>query len=87
MWCRVEQKSNEDFEEELTEDIRGECGKHGPIEHCKVDKNSLGMVWLKFVDAASCNKAISSLNQRWFAGRQIYASAYVEAQYNQKFGL
>jgi hypothetical protein len=34
-------KADEDFEEELQEDVKGECEKYGKITHVKVDKNSL----------------------------------------------
>ena len=42
MFAPEEAKADEDFEEEMKEDIAGECAKYGRIEHVKVDKVRLG---------------------------------------------
>ena len=38
MFAPEDAKADEDFEEEMKEDIGGECAKYGRIEHVKVDK-------------------------------------------------
>ena len=38
MFAPEDAKADEDFEEELSEDVRGECEKFGKIVHIKVDK-------------------------------------------------
>ena len=40
MFAPEDAKADEDFEEEMKEDISGECAKYGRIEHVKVDKVS-----------------------------------------------
>ena len=46
MFAPEDAKADEDFEEEMKEDITGECAKFGRIEHVKVDKVCMVSVYL-----------------------------------------
>jgi RNA-binding protein 39 len=57
MFAPEDAKADEDFEEEMKEDITGECAKFGRIEHVKVDKVCMASLpWPKFhtLRAACC---------------------------------
>lgn len=66
------------FDQEIKEDVREECSKFGHVRHVFVEKNSAGHVYIRFADVSSAQKALNSLNHRWFAGKMITAEYYPE---------
>jgi RNA-binding protein 39 len=72
---------------DIAEDVKDECGKHGAVAHCHVDKDSEGFVYLKFAEVKGAERAQAALHSRWFAGRMIAAEYQFTAVYNKHFGL
>ncbi|KAI7845041.1 hypothetical protein COHA_001407 [Chlorella ohadii] len=81
------EESEPNWDQEIGEDVRGECSKYGPVEHVYVDRNSRGFVYVKFSAVQSAAAAQKSLHGRWFAARQIAADFQFGPIYNQHFGL
>ena len=46
--------------------------------HRQVDKNSKGVVYLRYDSVESASKCVGALSGRWFAGKQI-AAEYLPA--------
>ncbi|KAL4146798.1 hypothetical protein PRNP1_010554 [Phytophthora ramorum] len=63
------------FLDELEDDMRAECGKHGAVEHVQIVAD--GSVVVRFVELETAVACLKVMNGRWFAGRQI------EAQFDQ----
>uniref|UniRef100_H3HEE0 RRM domain-containing protein n=1 Tax=Phytophthora ramorum TaxID=164328 RepID=H3HEE0_PHYRM len=63
------------FLDELEDDMRAECGKHGAVEHVQIVAD--GSVVVRFVELKTAVVCLKVMNGRWFAGRQI------EAQFDQ----
>ncbi|KAL4168144.1 hypothetical protein KRP22_011547 [Phytophthora ramorum] len=63
------------FLDELEDDMRAECGKHGAVEHVQIVAD--GSVVVRFVELKTAVACLKVMNGRWFAGRQI------EAQFDQ----
>lgn len=79
------QETEEDWDKEIKDDVKEECGKFGNILHIFVDKTSAGHVWLKFSTVTAAQAALSSLDKRWFAGQMISAEFIDEKEYTAKF--
>jgi len=73
--------------QELEADIKDECSQYGQILHVNVNDDSLGEVFLKFDSVSAGERALKSLNGRWFGGKQITATFVPEAIYNARFSL
>jgi len=73
------------FEAEMTADVKEEASKFGDLTHIFVDVHSEGCIYLRYTTIASAAKALSALNGRWFAGRQVSASFMPEVEYAKKF--
>ncbi|KAG7385199.1 HIV Tat-specific factor 1 [Phytophthora pseudosyringae] len=59
------------FVDELEQDMRSECGKHGAVDHVQIVADGSAIVRFGGINAAiACLKV---MNGRWFAGRQIEA--------------
>ena len=41
--CR---ETADNWDAEIAEDVGGECGKYGPVEHVHVDRDSRGFVYV-----------------------------------------
>jgi len=80
-------ETEEDWHLDIAEDVKEECGKHGPVDHIFVDKDSRGFVYLKFATTQGSMAAQQALNARWFARRMIAAEFQFVAVYNTHFGL
>ncbi|KAI7888434.1 uncharacterized protein EV154DRAFT_517904 [Mucor mucedo] len=76
------EETEPDWVSDLESDIKIECERYGPVEHIKVNADSMGEVFLKFDTVESAEKAINALNGRWFGGKQITASYVSEAIFN-----
>ncbi|KAJ2496762.1 splicing factor [Coemansia sp. RSA 1972] len=67
-----EEETEDNWREELGQDVRGECDKFGAISRVFVDNNPCD-IYVEFTDASSALYAQQSMNGRWFGGRQITA--------------
>ncbi|XP_076937892.1 uncharacterized protein LOC143605786 isoform X2 [Bidens hawaiensis] len=74
-----------DFDLDIKEDVQSECSKHGQLRHIYVEKNSAGLVYLRFENTQSAVAAQRALHGRWFAGKMITASFMVPQSYEAKF--
>ncbi|KAI9260643.1 hypothetical protein BDA99DRAFT_439455 [Phascolomyces articulosus] len=81
------EETEPDWVEDLQADVKQECMQFGEVEHILVNANSLGEVYLKFNTVEAGQKALTSLNGRWFGGKQITAVFVPEAIYDAKFSL
>ncbi|KAI9493809.1 hypothetical protein BDB00DRAFT_872052 [Zychaea mexicana] len=82
-----EEETEPDWVQDLTADVKQECLQYGEVEHIHVNPDSLGEVYLKFNSVEAGEKALGSLNGRWFGGKQVTAVFVPEAIYNAKFSL
>ncbi|KAF1779228.1 Nucleotide-binding alpha-beta plait domain [Phytophthora cactorum] len=63
--------SDAGFFDELEEDIRSECSKHGAVERVQIVAD--GSVVVRFAELNAAIACLKVMNGRWFAGRQIEA--------------
>ncbi|XP_071112882.1 17S U2 SnRNP complex component HTATSF1-like [Haliotis cracherodii] len=62
---------------ELRDDVRLEAAKFGEVKKVTVfDRNSDGVISVKYKEAEEADKCIAGLNGRWFAQQRIIASAW-----------
>lgn len=67
---------------DIKEDVMEECGKHGEVEHCLIEKTKPGgMVFVKLRSVDAAAKTAQSLNGRFFAGRMITVTFLEPAMY------
>jgi len=78
-------ESEPDFDLDIKEDVEEEANKFGALKHIFVDKNSLGMVYVRYNDIEGAKKLVSAFNGRWFASRQISADFVPDTTYLMKF--
>ncbi|KAG6587151.1 HIV Tat-specific factor 1 [Phytophthora cinnamomi] len=74
IWDPIE-GSDAEFFDELEDDMRSECCKHGAVEHVQIIAD--GSVVVRFAELNAAIACLKVMNGRWFAGRQI------EAQFDQ----
>ncbi|XP_078440052.1 splicing factor, CC1-like protein isoform X2 [Wolffia australiana] len=74
-----------DFDLDIKEDVQEECSKFGALKHIFVDKNTAGLVYLRFETALAAVSAQRALHGRWFAGKMITASFMLPHAYLAKF--
>lgn len=74
-----------DFDVDIKEDVEEEASKFGPLKHIFVDKNSMGIVYVRYNDIEAAKKLVSAFNGRWFASRQIAADFVPDTTYLAKF--
>ncbi|KAL3657196.1 hypothetical protein V7S43_017856 [Phytophthora oleae] len=70
IWDPLE-ASDAGFFDELEEDMRSECGKHGAVERVQIVAD--GSVVVRFAELNAAIACLKVMNGRWFAGRQIEA--------------
>lgn len=75
------------WEYAITDEVRDECTRFGPITHISVAKSKDGQVWIKFATIQSAQSAINELNGRWFGGRQIKAVFVDQGEYHRRFSI
>uniref|UniRef100_A0A7S0BFV5 RRM domain-containing protein n=1 Tax=Rhodosorus marinus TaxID=101924 RepID=A0A7S0BFV5_9RHOD len=81
-----QEETEPDFHVQVADDVRDECmEKFGPLKHLIVDKNSAGIVYLKFDQLPHAVAAKASLSGRFFAGKQVIAEFIAEPIYQQRF--
>eukprot|EP00479_Gromia_sphaerica_P011585 TRINITY_DN577_c0_g1_i2.p1 TRINITY_DN577_c0_g1~~TRINITY_DN577_c0_g1_i2.p1 ORF type:complete len:224 (-),score=42.79 TRINITY_DN577_c0_g1_i2:222-893(-) len=78
-------ESEADWELDIQEDVEEECSKFGKVLHVHVDKNTEGHVFMKFDTPAGAQTAVSALNGRWFAQKQIIAGVISKDLYEKRF--
>ena len=76
-----DETNDKDFFDDLKEDVKEECGKHGTVLDAKIDRRTAGFVYMRFADVEAAGRCVASLNGRWFAGKQISAEYIPEAKY------
>lgn len=78
-------ETDPDFDMDIKEDVEEEAAKFGALKHIFVDKNSAGMVYVRYNDIEGARQLVSAFNGRWFASRQISADYVPDATYLMKF--
>eukprot|EP00899_Mesostigma_viride_P003527 jgi/Mesvir1/13175/Mv06138-RA.1 len=79
----------EGVDDELEEEVKEECGKHGAIErvviHMATDATGKQFVkiFVLFVDTRGAATGVQALQGRWFGGKKIQASLYDEARFQR----
>lgn len=79
-----EEETEPGWENEIEDEVGGECSNYGKILNIVVNKNSKGNVYIKYADITSSQAAVKALNGRFFAGKQITASFVIDALFPQK---
>lgn len=73
------------FELELGAEVRDECAKeYGTVVHVHVEKESQGIVYIRFGKKEDAEKARTCLNGRWFGGSRIQAYFVGDEDYAKK---
>ncbi|CAI8010135.1 Poly(U)-binding-splicing factor PUF60, partial [Geodia barretti] len=80
----------EDLDEELEDEVTGECSKYGAVERVVIyqekqgvedDAETIVKIFVMFSKPSEAEAAISSLNGRWFGGKMIKAQMYDQAKF------
>ncbi|KAJ3202497.1 hypothetical protein HDU67_000533 [Dinochytrium kinnereticum] len=59
------------WDKEIEDDVKAECdAKYGKVVHISVDKNTEGHIYIKFDSIPIAQRAVTGLNNRFFAGKQ-----------------
>jgi RNA-binding protein 39 len=74
-----------DFDSDIKDDVEDECSKYGTLNHIYVEKNSAGLVYLRFEKTEAAIDAQRALHGRWFAGKMINATFLLPQNYKSKF--
>uniref|UniRef100_A0A7N6ABI5 RRM domain-containing protein n=1 Tax=Anabas testudineus TaxID=64144 RepID=A0A7N6ABI5_ANATE len=80
----------DDIDDDLEGEVTEECGKFGQVKRVIIyqerqgeedDADVIVKIFVEFSEAAEMNRAISALNNRWFAGRKVVAEAYDQERF------
>ena len=72
------EENEENWDQEIREDVMEECGKYGTVVHCHVENRKPGgLVFLKFAALEPAVQAAISLNGRFFAGKKQKKKLFV----------
>ncbi|OON13446.1 hypothetical protein X801_10779 [Opisthorchis viverrini] len=72
----------DDCDDELENEVKEECCNYGSVDRViiyqELDENGelIIKIFVVFQDSESVDRAIASLNGRYFAGRQVVAEPY-----------
>lgn len=83
--CLMNLVNRGEVDEELEDEVRGECGKFGNVK--KVEIHELAdhvRVFVLFDDAVGANKARQALHGRFFGGNQVQAHYYPPRELEQQ---
>lgn len=75
---------NQDWEQEIEADVKAECENFGPVEHCKLERDS-GCIYVKFSEITGAINARNSLNGRFFGGQTITVDFITPTVYDRKY--
>lgn len=76
----------EGFEQDVAEDVRDECAsQYGKVVHVYVEKESHGVVYVRFQRVQDAVKGRNQLNGRWFGGNKILATFVNDQLYLERF--
>lgn len=79
-------ETQQQWDQEIKDDVIEECNKHGGVLHVFVDTGSTeGKVYVKCPSIATAVLAVNALHGRWFAGRVITAAYVPLVTYHQLF--
>eukprot|EP01065_Artemidia_motanka_P045465 TRINITY_DN6692_c0_g1_i1.p1 TRINITY_DN6692_c0_g1~~TRINITY_DN6692_c0_g1_i1.p1 ORF type:complete len:537 (+),score=89.87 TRINITY_DN6692_c0_g1_i1:103-1611(+) len=81
-----QEEEEDDFDEDIKEEVSDQCNKLGRLVHVFVDKNSpSGEVWLRFKESEGGRLTREKMHDRWFAKRQIHAEFIPAEVYTRRF--
>ena len=79
------------FLSDISEDVKEECGKFGPVKSIEIprpragqDASGVGKVYVEFVSLEGCNAAMNALSGRKFANRVVLTSFYDPDLYHRR---
>ncbi|CAI5462874.1 unnamed protein product [Closterium sp. Yama58-4] len=72
------EKVDDEFEQDVQDDVFEECSKFGAVKKVRVDRASEGHVYVQFETVAAASAARTALHNRYFGGKPICAT-FVEA--------
>lgn len=78
-------ETEENWPEQIKEEVAEECRENGGAVHVYVDAASQGNVYVKASSVAAAAKCVTALNNRWFNGKMITAAYVPINQYHQIF--
>ncbi|XP_023635812.1 RNA-binding protein 39 [Capsella rubella] len=73
-----------DFDLDIKQDVEDECSKYGRVNHIYVDKNSAGLVYLRFESVEDAAAVQRAMHTRWFAQKMISATFMPPEEYEAK---
>jgi len=86
-----EELADEEDYEDILEDIREECGKHGDVRSLEIPRPvpgvevpGCGKVFIEFGSAADCQRAQHALTGRKFSNRVVVTSYYDPDKYHRR---
>eukprot|EP00051_Salpingoeca_urceolata_P014019 m.177674 g.177674 ORF g.177674 m.177674 type:complete len:529 (+) comp17969_c0_seq3:2148-3734(+) len=82
----------EDIDENLEDEVKGECSKYGPVDRVVIYKDQPDSttqavsvkIFVSFGAQSAAEAAEKALHQRWFGGRVIVAEQFPEDKFNAK---
>lgn len=86
-----ELRDDEEYEE-IVDDIREECNRHGAVRSVEIprpldgveDVPGVGKVFVEFLSVSDCVKAQQALTGRKFANRIVVTSFYEPERYHRR---
>lgn len=90
--CLLRMVTEEDLQddaeyEEILQDIKDECGNHGPVRDIVIPRTGqagVGKVFVAFAEQAGAEKAKGALEGRKFMGRTVLVTFYDEARFDKR---
>mmetsp|Transcript_22176 Transcript_22176/g.77735 ORF Transcript_22176/g.77735 Transcript_22176/m.77735 type:complete len:97 (-) Transcript_22176:162-452(-) len=79
------EETEENWEDEIRDDVVDECSRFGAVLHAAVDKMSAGHVYVMFADTASAVAAAAKMAGRYFAKKVISVEFIDASKYVQKW--
>lgn len=83
-YTEIELASDPRFFNEIKDDVKNECEKHGKVENVLVESSGDGIIWVKYCDLKDAIKAKKQLENSHFKARQIISSFGKEESYRKR---
>ena len=80
-------ESGTEWQQEIMDELKSECSKFGKVLHMELALNSEGEIFTKFSSPRDAETAVSNLDNRWFAERQIRALLVHPDDYTKRFNV